>query len=67
MECGNFVTVNDLWSPIPYMECKNLVMGSPHMYDVIFQDGFAKRSTACPISATDRMEMYSRVQSYQIL
>ena len=21
-----------LWSPIPYMECGNLVMGSPHMY-----------------------------------
>ena len=28
-ECGNLVTVNDLWSPIPYMECGNLVMESP--------------------------------------
>ena len=25
MECGNLVTVSDLWSPEPYMECRNLV------------------------------------------
>ena len=34
-ECENLVTVNDLWSPIPYMEYWTLVMGSPHMYDMI--------------------------------
>ena len=36
MICENLVTVNDLWSPIPHMECGNLVTGSPHMYNMIF-------------------------------
>ena len=36
MECGNLVTVNDLWSPIPYMDYRNLVTvnecyGSPNL------------------------------------
>ena len=34
MQCRNLVTVNDLWSPIPYTECSNLVtvndLWSPH-------------------------------------
>ena len=34
MKCGNPVTVNYLWSPIPNMECENLVMGSLHVQDV---------------------------------
>ena len=25
VHCGNLETVHDLWSPIPYMECRNLV------------------------------------------
>ena len=25
MICGSLVTVNQLWSPIPYMECRNIV------------------------------------------
>ena len=25
MECGNLVTVNDLWSPIPYMDGRDLI------------------------------------------
>ena len=48
MECGILVTVNDLWPPIPYMECGNLGTGSPHMYDMIFSGQLHKRSTACP-------------------
>ena len=30
MECGNLVTINDLWSPISYMECRNLVTVNDH-------------------------------------
>ena len=25
MECGNLVTINDLWSPISYMDGKDLI------------------------------------------
>ena len=36
MECGNLVTVNDLYGPpIPYVKCRNLVTGSPTMYNMI--------------------------------
>ena len=35
MQCGNLVTVNDLWLPIPHMEWGNLVTGFPHMYNMI--------------------------------
>ena len=35
MQCANLVTDNDLWSPIPYLECGNLVTGFPHMYNMI--------------------------------
>ena len=31
-ECGILVTINDLWSPIPYMECWNIVAWSTIPY-----------------------------------
>ena len=34
-ECGNFVTVNGLWSPHTLSGCANLMTGSPHMYNMI--------------------------------
>ena len=34
--------------PIPYMECGNLVTGSPYMYDMIFSGQLRMRSTGCP-------------------
>ena len=46
MECGNLVTVNDLWSHLTLHGTG--IIWSPHIYDMIFSGQLCKRSTACP-------------------